>query len=411
MESPGEASSPESATPSSRRLPFPGPNRVRGRVYAATIGAGVGLAVFQAQLLVSGLTTEVFRNDFRLYVGAARLGLARGFGHLYDLDLQRQAVEALFPRANFQPFVSPPLDAWLAAPLAGLPFFVGLVVWTAILVVCALLTWLLLARGGTADRLAQLLFAAGFLPLCFAISVGQLAPVIGLAIAVGYRLLRSGRPELAGIALVAVWLKPQDALLVVPALLVSGRPRPFLAWCAATLVLGLATVASLGPDGLAAYRAALGNASQWDTMRRFSLAGQAVWGAATPAVSLIVVAGTLALARKLRDELHLVMAVGLAGSLMLSPYLGLQDLCLLVPAIWLAWQGRVPPWHIAVSAVLYGVLELSLLIGPLPVLLAEVTWLGSVWFLRSGRVPGAPMPGTAPGLPRPAQRIAPQPRP
>jgi hypothetical protein len=395
MEPTAEASSRASPARSSRRFPLSDRTGGGGRALALAIGTGLALVVFQVQLVGRALTVETFRNDFRLYVGAARLGLGHGYSHVYDLDLQRQAVDALFPRANYQPFVSPPLDAWLATPLAGLPFSAGLVVWTVFLGSCVLLTWLLIAPGWGADRIAHLLLAVGFLPLGFAVSVGQLAPVIGLSIAVSYVLLRRGRPELAGVALLAVWLKPQTAILVAPALLVAGQRRTFVSWLLASAAVGLVTAATLGAHGIAAYRSALLVAGQWDLMRRFSLPGQPFWGFASPGVSLVVAAVTLVLARRHRHDLGMVMAAGLAGSLMFSPYLGVQDLSLLVPAAWLAWQGRLSAWHLALSAAVYAVLECSLLLGPGPVLVAEVTWLGSLWLLPVAPGPAAPTPGIA----------------
>ena len=357
-------------------------------------------------LVFSAVTTESFRNDFRLYVAAAHLGLKHGFARIYEIDLQRQAVAGLTGTdLNYQPFISPPLAAWLATPLAPLSYQVGLLVWTSLLVICTLGTWWLIAPGHGGVRVAHLLLAVGFVPLGFAVSVGQLAPVIGLALAAAYLLIRADRPGLAGVALVVVWLKPQDALLVAPALLVSGRVRPFLSWATASAVLGLVTLASLGGPGLAAYRALLAQAGGWELMQRFSLPGQPFWGAWGTLVSLAVAVVTLVAARRQRADLGLVMAAGISGSLLLSPYLGLQDLALLVPAAWLAWRQGAPGWHFALAAVGYTVLELSLLLGPGPVLVAEVSWLLSLGLLRRDRggAPVAPSRGrrSAPAPPRP----------
>jgi hypothetical protein len=367
------------------------------------------MALFMAQLVFVAISAETFRNDFRLYVGGALVGLRHGFSRIYDVELQRQAVEGLAGGGNYQPFVSPPIAAWLAVPFAGVPFHTGVLLWTALLVAALVATWWLLAPGRGAEKLAHLVLAAGFLPLAFAVSVGQLAPLIGLSVAAGFVLLRRGRPAMAGVVMVLVWLKPQDALLVVPGLLVAGRVRCFVAWLAASALLGVVTVLSLGPEGITAYIRVLRLAGQWDLMRRFALPGQPFWGPLGPAVSLVPVIVTLAVARLRRHHLGLVMAAGLSGSLLVGPYLGLQDLYLLLPAAWLAWREEAPAWHIALGAVVYAVLELCLVLSPLPVLVSEVTWLLSLHFLGREQ-PGTdlaesiPMPGTGQVPPLPAPR-------
>jgi hypothetical protein len=407
MEPTAGAASQASQDPPRGRFPLSERTGARGRALAAGLGAAIGLLFLQAQIVSRALTAETFRNDFRLYLGAARVGLAHGFASIYDLTLQREAVEALMPAANFQPFVSPPVDAWLAVPFAGLPFTVGVALWTLMLTACVLGTWLLLAPGQLADRMVQLLLACGFLPLGFAVSVGQLAPVIGLGVAAAFALLKRGRPTLAGAALVAVWLKPQAAVLVAPALLVAGHRRAFISWLLTSAALGLGCAAALGPSGIAAYRVALAGAAQWDLMRRFSLPGQVLWGPYWPLVSLAVAAATMAVAWRVRVRPGLVMAAGLAGSLLFSPYLGLQDLCLVVPAAWLAWQDGVPRWHFALSAVVYVMLDMSLVLGPVPVLLAELTWLGSIWLIHAdGRPRRSPTQGTGRRRTPPVPRTA-----
>src|SRR5260370_23604677 len=71
-------------------------------------------------------------EDFRLHAIAARVGLSRGWSHIYDVALQRTASAGIGPIDSMHVFVSPPPAAWMAVPLAWLPIPAGYLVWTAI---------------------------------------------------------------------------------------------------------------------------------------------------------------------------------------------------------------------------------------------------------------------------------------
>jgi len=154
------------------------------------------------------LFDQTFKNDFRLYFGAALVGLQHGWSLIYDPGLQRQAIESL-PAGNFQPFVNPPPMAWLVAPFTAAPFAVALAAWTVLMLGALVATWWLLVGGDRGERLAHLLLALGFLPAGFALQIGQAVPLIALAVAISWALARRDRPWLAGLALLAIWLKPQ----------------------------------------------------------------------------------------------------------------------------------------------------------------------------------------------------------
>ena len=71
--------------------------RRRTRLWsAAGLWAGILLIAFNLYAAVIVYIPEYqVRNDFRLIYGAARVALQQGFSHVYDLDAQKAATEAL----------------------------------------------------------------------------------------------------------------------------------------------------------------------------------------------------------------------------------------------------------------------------------------------------------------------------
>ena len=55
--------------------------------------------------------------DFHTYLAAALVGLQHGWFEIYDQGLVRSVQGRLVPNQFTQPFLSPPVDSWLAAPL------------------------------------------------------------------------------------------------------------------------------------------------------------------------------------------------------------------------------------------------------------------------------------------------------
>ena len=166
------------------------------------------------------------------------------------------------------------------------------------------------------------------------------------------------------------------------ALLVCGQWRVFAAWATASLVLGAAVLATLGLHGVDAYGQALSTASQWDLMRRYSLPGQVAPVAARSWSQLPCWASRWC-SRAACGGLDLVVAAGVAGSLLFSAYLGIQDMVMMLPATWLVWR-HAPGWHRALAVAVYFGIDLGFVIGPAPVLIAEVAWLASLGFISYG---------------------------
>src|SRR5205814_7110897 len=127
------------------------------------------------------------------------------------------------------------------------------------------------------------------------------------------------------------------------ALLVAGRYRLFATWAAVGLVIGLAALVSLGPDGVGAYVAQLRGELPQGADNLTVEGAFGVTGTAATAIRILIVVVTLVTAYRLRHSPGLVIAAGAMGSLLVVPYLHGSDLCLFSAAAWIAWEER-PAW-------------------------------------------------------------------
>ncbi len=357
---------------------------VRGRTRlwgAAGLWTGILLIGFDVYAAVVTYIPEYrVRNDFRLIYGAALTGLRDGYGHLYDLAAQKAAVDGLGTGFYWSPFLNPPPLVWLATPLTVLPFNVAVWVWTLVLFGAVLLTWYLVAPGETRlTRLAHLALWLGVFPTAFGLLVGQPVALVAAAVAACWWLSERNRKIWAGIALAAIAVKPQVAILVPLCLLVSGRTRTFVAWLATTGMLAVVALAMLGPDGLSRYRDALALASQWEPTRRYAVSGLIGLGPQLYLLQAVMVAICVAAAWRIRKTgPGLPIAVGILGSLLFTPYVGFQDFAMLFVAGWLLLRGRASNWQLGILLTGFVLLELVLVLPPVLVLLAEMSLLLSV---------------------------------
>jgi len=327
----------------------------RFRPVLATVFAGALALAIAANLVHK----ELVGIDFHTYLAAAIVGMSQGWSHIYDAGPVDAAQRALDPHVWTQPFLSTPAVALLVTPLAAVPYSAAYLAWAAVSVaaLAGALAWSTNYRGAA----RWLAVAAAFVPwwVIHAVSLGQVAPVIAAAVLVAWRLLREDHDIAAGLVLGALALKPNTALLVPVALLVTARFRALAAWLGATAVIALVSVALIGSAGVMAYAnalthvpaGALRGASQLTLMTAFSLSPVA--GIVARVAILGVVLATM---YRLRREAGMALAVGAAGSLLIIGYLHASDLCLFLAAGWIAWHERPQP---AWRAVLAGVWVLA----------------------------------------------------
>jgi hypothetical protein len=170
---------------------------------------------------------------------------------------------------------------------------------------------------------------------------------------------------------------------------VSGHARTFGAWLVVSVFLGLASLALLGPDGIARYREvlALTQTPDWDITRRYAVSGLIglgpqvyVAGAAVAVVALI------AAWRHRGNGPEVAMAAGVVGSMLFTPYLAFQDFLMLVVAGWLLVRARPSPLQVSLLVVGYALLELALVVLAVPILVAEAIFLLSLIWLPAAQL-------------------------
>jgi hypothetical protein len=348
--------------------------------------AGLLLLMFNITVAVPRISHD--EVDFPLWYTAGWISRTWGTAHLYDFALQARVTGDLLGHPYPNPFVSPPPLAWLALPLTLLPYPAAFALWLAALMLALGGAWYLAAPGAGLTRWAALAMAAGLFPVAFGVMLGAVSAFGALIVIVAWRLVGSGRPLAGGLMLSLLAIKPQLGLLVAPALLVAGRWRVFAGWVAGSGVLVAASLLALGSQGLAGELEALRVAGSWELSRHFTLAALAVGPWLHPAQALC---GGLALAaawRTRRWGIELPIAAGILGSLLVSPYLSLQDYTMLLPAGWLVWRAGAPVWLLALTLLAAIPLELALSWGPVPILLVELAWLAALVALPERRAAG-----------------------
>lgn len=341
---------------------------------------------------------RLMRVDFTLYYASALQGLEEGWPNLWNLNAQHAIFNRSFPGLWWFPNVYTPAMSLLMVPFTYLPLERGYLIWSSLLLASMLGCGWLLAPGGR--TLCAALVAMAFLPypVTLGLLMGQVIPLQMLAVALAFVLLERGHERTAGSLLVVIALKPQGLILVPFALLVSGRRKAFFAWAVAMAVVGALVLPLIGLDGLRAYLLRLDYAQahpdefwvEWsyNLSRRFDqLPAARRW------VELLAAGVALFAAWRHRARIELVIAAGLVGALLASPFLHLDDLMLLFPAGWLLLRAVPSLWTALGMLAVYGFMlscnHLGQHIAGRWLLLCEGVWLVALALLP----PGAYAPG------------------
>jgi alpha-1,2-mannosyltransferase len=332
-------------------------------------------------LYFSAFPRPIDSLDFSYYYGAARIGLEHGWGHIYDLGLQQQVFNQLHPAGDVfdwrRYFVSPPPVAWLVSPLTLLPLVPAFWIFAGLSALAVAATGWLVAPSHGIGKVALFLTAACVYPVLIAIQTGQVTPLIAAATVLAWWLAARGRDVAAGLVLVVLVLKPQVAILVPLALLIAGRRRLFVTWAVGASVVTLASIASLGGQGLDQLRADLSLEQGQTANLAWTLAGLFGAGPVTVGVGLACGGIALALAYSLRRRgLEMVVVAGILGTLLAAPYHNPSDFAILAPAAWLYLRTDVPLWHWTWLAFGLVATYLAAGYGPGLLLVFILGWLG-----------------------------------
>jgi hypothetical protein len=324
--------------------------------------------------------SDHFHNDFTFYYAAARIGVTHGWQSIYDLNLQQTELDAIGSRiriAELARYISPPPVAWLALPLTLLPYPVAYVLWSVLLLAALVGTWYLAAPGAGRLRLIHLVAALAWLPVIYALQLGQPGLFVALGVAGSYALLRKHRQFLSGLALGIIVLKPQLGFLLPVALLAGGRFRALAGAAVAIGVLLIGSGLNVGPDGMAAYAERLSFAEDVPVNRQLTIALVIGGLGAARLVQAAIAIWALALVFRLRKQSpEWIYVLAILGGLLATPYLHLDDLVMLGLAIWLYLRipGR-PRWSWAFVLALLIAAEGIPEWGPLPLIAGEIAAL------------------------------------
>lgn len=231
------------------------------------LGAVVG-ALLGVETLLLHVPTDALDDTHRYYEAATRLNAG-------------QALYNVLSPGSDRVYLYPPLLAIAFRPLALLPFPVAAATWEAVLL--AATAWTAVRVG--LDR--RLLFVAGWLalPICWALAIGQVEPVLALLLATGSpaTVALAGHVKLLPWLAAAYWVGRGDRRAL----------SRFAAWVAALGVLQLV----LEPAGTIAFVRLEWLQGSLD-VRNVSLWGinPALW--ATGAVVALVLALRLARTRR-----------------------------------------------------------------------------------------------------------------
>jgi arabinofuranan 3-O-arabinosyltransferase len=301
--------------------------------------------------------------DFSAYATAARLA-ARGGAGLYDPAAQAAAQAELIAPHRFPggllAFLNPPHVALALSPFARLDYATAFRLWTLLqLVVVAFAARsaaAVAAARGPLERWAVLTGVCAFWPLFYAVQIGQLTPLLLLALLRLYLALDEGRDAQAGAWLFVASAKPQLLALLPLLILLSRRPR-VVGWAALFGAAGVAVTAlTLGWSVWPRYVSSVGALepffAQGTPEHMVSLRGllSLLFGATRPvlvvtwaALGAVVLAASISWWRRPATPQEpgafaRRYATAVALSLLFSPHLFIQDVALWIAPLALSWR-------------------------------------------------------------------------
>jgi len=304
------------------------------------IVAMLQFAVFVAGYLVVWIVTRPLDRDFGSQYAAASVGMHFGWSHIYDHQYLQRA-EAAFG-AQFSLYLHPPPVAWLAVPLATLPFPVAAVIWQAVLLAVLGLSIYLIGPTGSWARALTLLSVAGFQPTLFALGYATMSPLILVLLVGTLYASRKGRHVVAGVLLGLTALKPQLTLLVLPLLLCSGYWKIVMTAVGVAAVMAALSVAAIGAGGVRDYFAVLTGPDLLNHVFPWTVKGLVGAGMPSFIATVLVVLGLIAIGLRLRPSADLAIGLGVLASMFVAQHLNFGDFVLWLLPIWLAFEKGRP---------------------------------------------------------------------
>src|SRR5579864_8933712 len=185
-----------------------GPERLRRWFKMALATFLADLTLFNLYQVGIAFPHKLIESDFRIWYAAAEIGPRWGWTHLYDTDIQRIAVQSVWPGSRYLLFANPPPAAWVILPFTLAPFGVALALWTVLSVALLVAISQTYAGPGRWSKAVFAMSALGFLPTFVMVESAPLSPVVIGAAAAGALLLNRRREVPAGLVLSLMIVKP-----------------------------------------------------------------------------------------------------------------------------------------------------------------------------------------------------------
>ena len=298
--------------------------------------------------VASPISQSGHHDFFAFYSAATLIGDGRA-QDLYNASALTALERAIWPQptgyAGYMPFLNPPAAAVVLSPLASLGFATARVVWLGISVAVAVACALLLTSGRDLRvRAVAVAVVLATFPAYQALVEGQWSFVLLLGSLGALVAARRGHEWLAGVALVALWLKPPLLVLVLLWLVLTRRWRIAAAAIAAVAVVTLVTLPWTGIGTDVAYVQYLGGVSVAHA------AGGGAAGATAWEGAFANMEGVIGLAATLVGQTHAVAVDVLTGLIAAG---------LVAYFVWTThrfWLTRPLPLRVALAALCLGLL-------------------------------------------------------
>lgn len=310
------------------------PARVTRLASAGALGALVLLAAYWIVTILQVLPHSAAFSDFRAYYAAAWVGTHDGWSRIYDATL----TAAVALPGGYLPFANPPPLAWLAAPLAALPYAGAQLIWTAGIALLTVASATTVSDGGPKLRVLGAALVLATLPAVVTIAFGQSAAICLAAVAATRILEKHNRQTAGGAVLAIAFLKPETVILLPLQLLLARRFAMLVGFAMAGAVLAAASAASLGVSGIEQWLHAIQLAGRFGGERQWSL-DTFLPPAAAWALRLAAIAAAGAVAHFGR-RFDRSLAAGVLASMLISPYNSPADFVLVAYCVALLLTAR-----------------------------------------------------------------------
>jgi arabinofuranan 3-O-arabinosyltransferase len=339
---------------------------------------------------------DVINSDWPAFATGARL-IVQDPAHLYDLDVQQRVqFDVTGGRTlitlginGILPFLAPPWVAFFAVPFELFGTNLGGRLWILFGLACLAIGLYLATRPRPPSAILP---AFSSVPTALLLLNAQLDGLVALGIGAAIALWT--RPFLAGLCLGLTLVKPQLVLPIGAALLLTRRWRVLAGWASVGVAL-VAAATAVNPRWLPQWLPALSTpvrpgSREVDLAHLGTLAPSGFQVYAVAILSLVALAGVLALARRSGTPLRPSIAVIVAGGVLVAPHALPADLVVVAVAMALWGKADWKDWLLlSVGAAIAAFTP-----PPVPTV-AGVLVVGWVC-LRASGVIGWPRPARAP---------------